>query len=153
MHCLRARLVQELSLLKPDLVSTEFLEVGPICPSGSPYPVGMALTPPTTTTTKERSQSLVPEPVFISKMVPKSDCDLDSRGLPGAPTHLPNCPQSYLHPLPKVVGRRGPWGAPTSPRPPQWPLSSQDWGLLSALPAPDPISIFPTSKSRWLRKS
>lgn len=48
---------------------------------------------------QERSQSPVPEPVFINKMEPKSGCGLGGRGPPGAPDHLPNCPPELFTPI------------------------------------------------------
>lgn len=60
---------------------------------------GHRLDPHPPSSAKEKSQSPVPEPVFISKMEPKGSCGLSSRGPPGAPTHLPNCPPELFTPI------------------------------------------------------
>lgn len=58
---------------------------------------------------QERSRSLVPEPVFISKMAPKGSCGLGGSVAPCVAT------QGYLHPWPAVVGRREHWGTLAGP--------------------------------------
>lgn len=55
------------------------------------------LNPHPSSPAKEKSQSPVPEPVFINKMEPKGGCGLGSRGPLGAPIHLPNCPTRAIY--------------------------------------------------------